>query len=135
MKKTSCLLAVLAAMLLGGCGPEKRQYDIIVTNDMPQYITLWLTKDVGPWEDQWVPPEQAAYGNTREVGVGGKAIPPGVTVRKVATGYNTGPDNPAILRVYKASRLNQILCDFAWLAGSVGLPAAARQERSGCFPG
>ncbi len=87
-------------LLAGGC-TVGRTYEVSVKNATDEPITIWLTKDGPPAEDQWLSPEQIAI-NTPEAPqkIGGVVVPPGKSA-------NAGPlkgqfysDVHAILRVY-----------------------------------
>src|SRR4051812_37739445 len=94
MQRIFLLLSICGSLFAFGCSSPKQKYDIIVTNRLDQPVTIWLTKDEGPWEEGWVPPEQVAFGNTREWQLGGIELKPNEASEANVTGVHTGPDNP-----------------------------------------
>ena len=55
------LLCVVACCCAGGCHSyETRAYDVMVRNDSPVPIVVWLTKDGPPYEQAWLSPEDIA---------------------------------------------------------------------------
>ena len=51
---------LLLATLLVGCGPKKEQFDVFVKNDTKNVLTIGFTKDGGPVQDIFMPPEYMA---------------------------------------------------------------------------
>jgi hypothetical protein len=48
---------LVLAMLLSGCGPRKEQFDVFVKNDTKNVLSIGFTKDNGPDQDIFMPPE------------------------------------------------------------------------------
>ena len=93
------LLIVSAALLLG-CGAKTRTFDVSVSNDTKEPITVWLTKDGPPYEKSWRSPEDLAIESPTGARVAGVKIPPG---QSATTGRMKGKfaeGTLAILRVY-----------------------------------
>src|SRR5688572_28635538 len=93
-------LTVLAA-LLAGCGGKSQSYQVILRNESPRSVTVWLTKSGPPDEPGWKAPEDVAIESLgAKEPLGGVIIPPGKTgeTKKVRGTFPEGTD--AILRVY-----------------------------------
>jgi len=89
-----------AMLLLVGCGGKVRTFDVSVSNDTTQPITVWLTKDGPPQEKTWRSPEDLAIESPAGARIAGVTIPPG---QSAATGKVKGrfaEGTVAILRVY-----------------------------------
>src|SRR5688500_5157788 len=94
-----CLLSC-AALLLVGCGAATHTFDVSVSNDTEEPITVWLTKDGPPYEKSWRSPEDLAIESPAGARVAGVKIPPG---QSATTGSMKGKFDEgtlAILRVY-----------------------------------
>ena len=95
------LLPLCAALvLLVGCGAKTRTYDVSVTNDTSEPVTVWLTKDGPVYEKSWRSPEDLAIESPAGARVAGVKIPPGqsATTGKMKGKFEEG--TLAILRVY-----------------------------------
>jgi hypothetical protein len=95
------LLVSLAGLLIVGCA-RTQTYDLAVKNATSQPITIWLTKDGPPVEDNWRSPEHLAIRPSRGESerIAGVVVSAG---QIVATGPITGrfdSDTYAWLRVY-----------------------------------
>ena len=87
--------------LLIGCGGKSESYRVIVRNESPRSVTVWLTKNGPPDEPGWKSPETIAIENLgADEPVAGVIIPPGKTgeTGTVRGHFPEGVD--AILRVY-----------------------------------
>jgi hypothetical protein len=75
---------------------------VSVKNDTNEPITIWLTKDGPPAEEQWLSPEQIAIDPTEAAPkIGGVVVPAG---KSASTGRVKGQfysDVNAVLRVYE----------------------------------
>ena len=101
--KRSLLLAGL--LFVVGCGPTVQQYSIIIKNDTDRPMTVVLTKDGGPMDMKWLPPEDfaALLHAPPEAKVNGIVIPPGKTVDQTRSSeFDSGTH--AILRVYNGKQ-------------------------------
>jgi hypothetical protein len=94
-------------LLAAGC-TTTHSYDVLVTNNLQEPVTVWLTKQHGPWGDGWYPPEEVAMETTGTTPINGRVIPPGQTGEAKASGQFSS-DNQAILRVYRSVDLNQMM--------------------------
>ena len=95
------LALICLAALLVGCGGPSRSHQVIVHNESPRSVTVWLTKSGPPDEPGWKSPEDVAIESLgAEEPLGGVIIPPGKTgeTKKVRGSFPEGTD--AILRVY-----------------------------------
>jgi hypothetical protein len=93
--------ALLIVALLLGCNSAKRSYQVVLHNESPRSVTVWLTKSVPTDEAGWRAPEDVAINRLgRREPVGGVVIPPGKTgqTRALAGKFPRGID--AVLRVY-----------------------------------
>src|SRR5687767_14880518 len=98
-KRLSIVSAALL-LLLVGCGGKTQTYDVSVSNDTQTPITVWLTKDGGPYEKHWRSPEDLAMESPGGSRIAGVKIPAG---QAAATGPVNGKfyeGAGAILRVY-----------------------------------
>jgi hypothetical protein len=108
MRNRNFALVYLALLFAGGCASTEH-FDIIVTNRLTEPVTVWLTKFHGPYEDGWVPPEIVAVrANPSDVHVGGVVVPPGESRSSRISG-TFASDNHAVLRIYRAQNLDEIL--------------------------
>ena len=92
---------LLAATLVSGCGGKSQTYQVMVRNESPRSVTVWLTKNAGPPEPGWKTPEDVAIENLgRGEPLGGVIIPPGKVgeTGKVRGSFPVGIE--AVLRVY-----------------------------------
>ena len=93
-------LTCLAALLIG-CGGRSQSYQVILHNESPKSVTVWLTKSGPPSEPGWKAPEDVAIESLgADEPLGGVIIPPGKTgeTKKLRGTFPEGTD--AILRVY-----------------------------------
>jgi len=99
------VLLLLAAALAAGCAASapQRTYSVSVDNRLSQPITVFLTKNGPPLEDQWLTPGQWAAGpiNRDELIANFAVIKPGETVgiKKAVGHFEANTD--AILQVYE----------------------------------
>ena len=102
MLRTVALVGLVGlAALLVGCGGKSQSYQVIVHNESPKSVTVWLTKNGPPHEPGWKAPEDVAIESLgAEEPLGGVIIPPGKTgeTKKVRGTFPEGVD--AVLRVY-----------------------------------
>ena len=102
MHRWIALLSLFAGMiLLGGCGGKSQSYNVIVRNESPRSVTVWLTKNGPPDEPAWKSPETIAIESLgSDEPVAGVIIPPGKTgeTGTVKGHFPEGVD--AVLRVY-----------------------------------
>ena len=99
MRRRIALLSLVG--LLAGCGGRSQSYRVIVHNESPRSVTVWLTKSGPPDEPGWKSPETIAIENLgSDEPVAGVIIPPGKTgeTKSVRGRFPAGVD--AILRVY-----------------------------------
>jgi hypothetical protein len=89
-----------------GCQSDQK-YQIIVTNRTTTPLTIWLTKDHGPFGIGWEPPEIMAIDARAQIPQQ-SIIPPGET-RGTSLKTHMDGDNTAVLRIYAASELNKLL--------------------------
>jgi len=98
---------LVAAAVFAGCAPatQERTYSIYVTNKLSQKITVFLTKNGPPVEDQWLSPAQWAAGPISEDNkiLNCAVVDPGemVGIQK-ATGHFEG-STEAVLQIYEAT--------------------------------
>jgi hypothetical protein len=99
MRTLPFLLGLL--LLVGGC-TVGRTYEVSVKNDTNEPITIWLTKDGPPAEQQWLSPEQIAI-DPADVPpkIGGVVVPPGKSAGTGAVKGQFYSDVNAVLRVYE----------------------------------
>ena len=108
MKRWSFLLGLV---MLVGCGPESRSYNVTVENRSPEPMTLWLTKNGSPLEKQWASPEDIAVlrlnkGET----VPGTVLPSGERRGIGPVEGKFGGNASAVLRVYRGQqKFDQLL--------------------------
>jgi hypothetical protein len=103
MCRAALLLLSLASV---GCSTE--HFDVVVTNRTSDPVTVWITKDHGPYEEGWAPPEIVAVGNTETGRLGGHVVGPGESCEAKVKG-DISNNNVAILRVYSATDIDGIL--------------------------
>jgi hypothetical protein len=109
MIRTTALIGFAAALLLVGCEAAKpNAYDVSVTNKISRPVTVWITRSNPPYEAGWAPPEEVVAETPGNRVIGGVVVEPGVTVNAKISGKTT-PDNPAMLRVYQATKIDEIL--------------------------
>ena len=87
--------------VLVGCGGKSQSYRVIVHNESPRSVTVWLTKNGPPDEPGWKSPETVAIETLgSDEPIAGVIIPPGKTgeTPTVRGRFPAGVD--AILRVY-----------------------------------
>jgi hypothetical protein len=99
MHRWIALLGVVA--LLAGCAGKSRSYRVVVRNDSPRSVTVWLTKNGPPDEPGWKSPETIALETLgSDERVAGVIIPPGKAgeTGTVKGHFPEGVD--AVLRVY-----------------------------------
>ena len=99
MHRWIALLGLVA--LLVGCGGRSQSYRVIVHNESPRSVTVWLAKSGPPEEAGWKSPETIAIESLgSDEPLGGVIIPPGKTgeTGTVRGRFPEGVD--AILRVY-----------------------------------
>lgn len=91
-------------LVLAGCQSyQTRSYNLTVTNRSLDPVTLWLTKNGEPFEQDWLAPEDIAIESPkgRERIIGGVVLAAG---KSASTGERKGkfrPETDAILRVYE----------------------------------
>jgi hypothetical protein len=91
-------------LVLVGCA-QKESYQVDVTNELDQPVTVWLTKSGPPYERPWRPPEQVAMERPgEEEVVGGVVVPPGKSAYTPTMKGQFASDVDAILRVYVGER-------------------------------
>lgn len=108
MLKRIALPALL--VLLAGCSSTRSYtFDVAVSNDLQQPITIWLTKDGPPYEDGWLAPEDLAIASEKSGEmIGGVVLQPGDVAHKTVQG-KFDPGTVAVLRIYRAVGFNNIL--------------------------
>jgi hypothetical protein len=104
-------LTMVVAMLLVGCGPGARTYDVTVENQTGETLIVWLTKDGPPYEPAWASPEDTAVETPKKIDrIAGVVVEPG---QQASTGQITGrfaEGVNAILRIYsKVADMDEIL--------------------------
>jgi hypothetical protein len=104
LARTIICLCLLAAT---GCQTDAA-YNVIVTNRLHETVTLWLTRAHEPYQKKWIPPEVWAIGTTGNDPVGGVVLHSGLAAQEKIEG-STDISNPAILRVYRCTNMNDIL--------------------------
>ena len=99
------LLSLTCLVFAVGCGPTTREYSVSVKNDAYGPMTVVLTKDGGPMDMSWLPPEDLAalLRAPPEAHVNGIVIPPGKTVDQTRAS-TFDPGTSAVLRVYTGSQ-------------------------------
>ena len=101
------VLAILAAFIfLTACSSsDQRTFELSVTNRSDGPITVWLTKNGPPYEDNWLSPEDLVQNSPKMSDrIPGVQISPGRTAEAKVSGQ-FDPDTQAILRVYAATGL------------------------------
>lgn len=109
-----CLVGLLIATALAsvGCqGTSTATFDVSLHNESNEPVTVWLTKDGGPDEYDWLPPEALVGTKAAQLDqIKPVVIPGGKTgdIGPVAGKFD--PDSLAVLRVYAGQlSLDQIL--------------------------
>jgi len=101
-----------AAILTGCHSYQTRSYDVMVRNDSPVPIVVWLTKDGPPYEQAWLAPEDIAIESPHQAdrSMHWTTIDPG---REQGTPTIKGqfePNTEAMLRVYmNAAQFSDLL--------------------------
>ena len=99
MHRRIALLSLIA--LLAGCGGKSQSYSVIVRNESPRSVTVWLTKSGPPDEPGWKSPEAIAIERLgSDEPVAGVIIPPGKTGETGTVRGHFPAEVDAILRVY-----------------------------------
>lgn len=94
-------LLIGLSLWIGGC-TVGRTYEVSVKNDTAGPVTIWLTKDGPPSEDQWLSPEQIAIHPPKTTeALGGVVVPPGKTADTGRIKGQFYSDVNAVLRVYE----------------------------------
>ncbi len=104
--RTASLLSLV--LLVVGCGPALRTYDVSVKNETAQPLTLALTKDGPPYEEAWASPDDIAAGRVKmsaDARMGYATIPVGATrgVKDLPGKFDAGTH--ALLSVYRGADL------------------------------
>jgi hypothetical protein len=107
-------LVLLATVLLVGCGPRKETFSVIVKNDTTVPITIGFTKDNGPDQDIFMPPEFLALDTSIDPSKTswGILLPPGKTAdpKQPVTALLDREGGSVYLRVYRGEiNLTEIL--------------------------
>jgi hypothetical protein len=89
-----------------GCQSDQK-YQVVVTNRTATPITIWLTKDHGPYGIGWEPPEIMADDARSQIPQE-SVIQPGET-RGTSIKTQMDSDNTAVLRIYSATEMNKLL--------------------------
>jgi hypothetical protein len=98
--------ALLCCLATVGCSMQS--FDLVVTNRTSGAVTVWITKDHGPYEEGWGPPEIVALTPGDTGRLGGHVLPAGQSSEaKVKAKIDS--DNVAILRIYAATDIDAIL--------------------------
>jgi hypothetical protein len=105
IRQSAALFFLLSLAALTGCSDN---YDVVVTNRLPDTVTLWLTRSKEPYEKAWVPPEVWAIGTHGNDPIGGVVLHSGVSCEAKVSGKHDS-DNPAVLRVYRSTNMNAVL--------------------------
>lgn len=105
----AALSLLLAA--IGCVGTTKATFNVSLHNASTEPVTVWLTKNGGPDENDWLPPEALANSRAADVDtVNGVVIPPGKTGDIGPLTGRFEADSLAILRVYAGQlTLDQML--------------------------
>jgi hypothetical protein len=103
---------MILVLIAAGCASQQ-DFDVTVTNKLSEPITVWMTKAKpapnGSYERGWMPPEVAAVGTSAPTQqLGGVFVDPGETAHTNLMG-TIANDDVAVLRVYRAADMNQIL--------------------------
>lgn len=101
-------LLLSMALLLIGCAPTSRTFNISVANETGGPVTLDLTKDGPPVEEAWASPEDIASGRIKvteasRLGINSIAAGRTQSVRDLPGQFPS--DTHAILRVYRGGDL------------------------------
>jgi hypothetical protein len=110
MMQRLCLLGL--SLLAVGCGSSTRSYSVSVKNDSLEPMTVWLTKDGPPVEQNWLAPEQIAQAGAynREFPLAGVVIPPGRSGEMGPLQGSFDHGSNAVLRIYRGPlKFNEIL--------------------------
>ena len=126
------LIALAAALPATGCNTaHKYTFAVSLQNASAEPVTVWLTKEGGPDEADWLPPE--ALANTRAATldtINGVVIPPGKTGEIGPISGRFHSDSMAILRVYAGQlTLDQLLATQADGKLRVDVPLEEGQNR------
>jgi hypothetical protein len=106
MRSIAFALLVSVAAGLIGCGPpvEKRSYDVYVSNQLAEPVTVFITKDGPPVEDGWLSPEMLAAGPVnQDPKDSGRVVGPGFTAGAEKLTGQFEPATSAMLRVYRTT--------------------------------
>jgi len=106
MRPTFALLALMAALFTIGCAP-KATFDVSITNQTQDPITVGIVKDGQPYEFDLAGPEQWAVESPLDsLPPWGHVIPPGRTMDsgKITGAFPRG--SAAYLRVYRGRHDN-----------------------------
>jgi hypothetical protein len=113
MHRLTLTLFLTAVLIAAGCAPatQERTYAVSVDNKLSEPITVFLTKNGPPLEDQWLSPTQLAAGpiNRDNLIENFVVIKPGETVgvKKLVGHFQAGTD--AVLQIYeRTGRLEDI---------------------------
>ncbi|HEX5241712.1 MAG TPA: hypothetical protein VFW23_00515 [Tepidisphaeraceae bacterium] len=97
LKQTLVLLVLLC---VAGCAGNVRNFQISLTNDTPNPLTIALTKSGPPFEAKWAAPEDVAAKHvTPDQTSGMMVIQPSKTVNSTVSGRFEKNSEP-VLRVY-----------------------------------
>jgi hypothetical protein len=91
------------ALLLAGCNPSQKSFQVSVHNDTSAPVTLWLTKDGPPVEEGWMSPEQLAS-DPEHAKYDLAFVPPGKTGSTPNLSGTFPEGTHAVIRVYKGER-------------------------------
>jgi hypothetical protein len=98
----------LLLVCLAAPGCSMTSFDVVVNNRTPDPITVWITKDHGPYEEGWAPPEIVAVGGGENGPLGGHVVQPGQS-GEARVKARIDSNNVAILRIYGATDIDGIL--------------------------
>lgn len=98
--------ALLCCLAAGGCSTQS--FDLVVTNRTSGAVTVWITKDHGPYEEGWSPPEIVALTPGDTGRLGGHVLQAGQACEAKIKG-KIDSNNVAILRIYAATDIDAIL--------------------------
>jgi hypothetical protein len=106
MMRFICRAALLCCLTAAGCSTQS--FDLVVTNRTTDAVTVWITKDHGPYEDGWAPPEVVALSPGDTGRLGGHVLQAGQACEAKVKGKIDG-GNVAILRIYAATDIDALL--------------------------